>query len=74
MVPDGKRVAAAAMQSNLAAIIRIVDLDAREPFRKLVELPVSVRVRGMTRHPTARRSSLPRQEMPSDIVLFELQR
>ena len=72
--PDGKRVAAAAMQSNLAAIIWIVDPDAREPFRKLVELPVSVRVRGLTWTPDGSAVIIAKQEMPSDIVLFELQR
>ncbi len=72
--PDGKRVAAAAMQSNLAAIVWIVDPDAREPFRKLVELPVSVRVRGLTWTPDGSAVIIAKQEMPSDIVLFELRR
>ena len=72
--PDGKRVAAVAMQSNAAGIIWIVDPEAREPFRKLVEFPVSVRPRGITWTPDGSAIIIAKQEMPSDIVLFELNR
>ena len=72
--PDGKRVAAVAMQSNVAAIIWIVDPEARDPYRKLVELPVSVRPRGVTWTPDGSAVIIARQEMPSDIVLFDLDR
>ena len=72
--PDGRRVAVVAMQSNAAAIIWIVDPEAREPFRRLVEFPVSVRPRGITWTPDGSAVIIAKQEMPSDIVLFDLQR
>jgi DNA-binding beta-propeller fold protein YncE len=70
--PDGRRVAALDIQSNTAAAVWIVDPDAREPFRKLVTLPVSTRPRGITWTPDGSAVIIAKQEMPSDIVLFEL--
>jgi Tol biopolymer transport system component len=72
--PDGKRVAVVAAQSNIAASIWIVEPDAREPFRKLLDLPVNVRIRGLTWSPDGTAVIIARQEMPSDIVLFDLKK
>ncbi len=72
--PDGRRVAAVSVQANLAAVIWIVDPEASEPFRKLVELPVSVRPRGITWTPDGSAVIIAKQQMPSDIVLFDLNR
>ena len=51
----------------------IIDPEARELYGRLVELPVSVRPRGVTR-PDGSAVIIARQEMPSDIVLFDLDR
>jgi serine/threonine protein kinase len=72
--PDGKKVAVVAAQSNIAASIWIVEPDAREPFRKLLELPVSVRPRGITWSADGSSVIIAKQEMPSDIVLFDLKK
>ena len=49
--PDGRRVALVAAQSNQQNTIWIFDSDARDQFRQLLELPVTVRVRGITWSP-----------------------
>ena len=70
--PDGKKVAAVAVPSNAAATIWIVEPEAREPFRKLAELPVSVRPRGITWSADGSAVIVAKQAMPSDIILFDL--
>jgi hypothetical protein len=70
MYPVAPGEAPVAVQSNVAAIMWVVDPEAREPCRKL---PVSVRPRGVT-WPDGSAVITARQEMPSDIVLFDLDR
>jgi Tol biopolymer transport system component len=46
--PDGKRLAVTSQNTNTPTAIWLVDPDAPVPFRKLVELPIGPRIRGMT--------------------------
>ena len=70
--PDGRRLAAVSVNANTAATIWIIEPNAQSPLYKLVDLPVTVRPRGVTW--TADGSSLviAYQEPISDIVLFDL--
>jgi eukaryotic-like serine/threonine-protein kinase len=46
--PDGRRLAVTSQNTNLATSIWLADPDAAIPFRKLVELPIGPRIRGLT--------------------------
>ena len=46
--PDGRRLAVTSQNTNAATSIWLADPDAAVPFRKLVELPIGPRVRGIT--------------------------
>jgi Tol biopolymer transport system component len=46
--PDGRRLAVTSQNTNVASSIWLVDPDASVPFRKLVELPIGPRIRGIT--------------------------
>ena len=46
--PDGRRLAVTSQNTNLATSIWLADPDAAIPFRKLVELPIGPRIRGIT--------------------------
>jgi Tol biopolymer transport system component len=46
--PDGRRLAVASQNTNTVTSIWLVDPDAASPFRKLVDLPVGPRIRGIT--------------------------
>ena len=70
--PDGQRIALVANQANSRATIWICDPDAPDPFHQLIELPVSVRVRGITWTPDGSSVLVAEQESRSDIVLFDL--
>jgi Tol biopolymer transport system component len=70
--PDGRRVALVAAQSNLRNTIWIFDPDARDHFRQLAELPVTVGVRGITWSPDGSSVIVGQQETKSDIVLLDL--
>jgi Tol biopolymer transport system component len=72
--PDGRRIAALAIAANTAAEIWIVEPAAANPFRRLITLPVTVRPRGVTWTPDGSALVIAKQEAPSDIVLFELDR
>jgi Tol biopolymer transport system component len=70
--PDGRRLAVTAAQANTRVSIWIVEPDAPAPFRRLVELPVTVRVRGMAWTPDGSSLVVAEQESKSDIVLFDI--
>jgi Tol biopolymer transport system component len=72
--PDGRRVAAVRMAANANAQIWIVDPESSAPFQKLVELPPSVRVRGITWAPDGSTVVFAKQEPRTDIVLYDVQR
>jgi hypothetical protein len=46
--PDGRRLAILAQNTNTATSIWLAEPDNATPFRKLVELPVGPRIRGVT--------------------------
>jgi Tol biopolymer transport system component len=46
--PDGRRLAAIANPGGSPTIVWIGQLDGQEPFRKLIEFPASIRLRGAT--------------------------
>jgi Tol biopolymer transport system component len=46
--PDGQRLAVTSQNTNTVSSIWLVDPDAAAPFRKLVDLPVGPRIRGIT--------------------------
>jgi serine/threonine protein kinase len=68
--PDGRRLAVTSQNTNAATSIWIADPDAATPFRKLVELPIGPRIRGIT---WASDGSLivGQQDATSDIVLMD---
>ena len=70
--PDGRRLAALAIAANTPAEIWIVEPGSANPFRQLLKLPVTVRLRGVTWTPDGSALVIAKQEAPSDIVLFEL--
>jgi serine/threonine protein kinase len=68
--PDGRRLAVTSQNANAATSIWIADPDSATPFRKLVELPIGPRIRGIT---WASDGSLivGQQDATSDIVLMD---
>jgi TolB protein len=70
--PDGRRVALLSAQANLPNTIWIFDPEAREPFRQLAELPVTMFARGITWNPDGSSVIVAQQETKSDVVLFDL--
>ena len=68
--PDGRRLAVTSQNTNLATSIWLADPDAAIPFRKLVELPIGPRIRGLT---WASDGSLivGQHDATSDIVLMD---
>jgi Tol biopolymer transport system component len=71
---DGRRVAAVWNSANVASSIWIVDPSGREQLRKLVELPITVRPRGITWTPDGSGVVIAEQESISDIVMFDVER
>lgn len=72
---DGRRIAAVSVPAAAAPSIWIVDPEAREPFKKLADLPVSVhRPIGITWTPDGSAVIIGKQEAISDIVLFDVTR
>jgi hypothetical protein len=51
-----------------------VDPSGREQLRKLVELPITVRPRGITWTPDGSGVVIAEQESISDIVMFDVER
>ena len=70
--PDGRRIALLAAQANLRNTIWIFDPEARDQFRQLAELPLTVQVRGITWSPNGAAIIVAQQETKSDVVLFDL--
>ena len=68
--PDGRRLAVTSQNTNAASSIWLADPDAAVPFRKLVELPIGPRIRGIT---WASDGSLivGQHDATSDIVLMD---
>jgi serine/threonine protein kinase len=68
--PDGRRLAVTSQNTNAASSIWLAEPDATVPFRKIVELPLGPRIRGIT---WASDGSLivGQQDATSDIVLMD---
>ena len=70
--PDGKRLAAASVPPTGSASIWIVEPGAREPYRKLADLPIAVRPRGLTWTRDGSSVITAHQESLGDIVMFDV--
>ena len=57
-----------------ASSIWVVDPSGREPLRKLADLPITVRPRGITWTPDGSGVVIAEQESLSDIVMFDIER
>ncbi len=71
---DGRRVAAVWNPAYAASSIWIVDPYGREPLRKLADLPITARPRGITWTPDGSGVVIAEQESLSDIVMFDVER
>jgi len=69
--PDGRRLAVVSQNSNTAASIWIVSLDAATPLQKLVELPSGPRIRGIAWTSDGTALLIGRHDSLSDIVLLD---
>jgi serine/threonine protein kinase/Tol biopolymer transport system component len=69
--PDGRRLAVVAQNSNTAASIWIVTTDAKAPFRKLIELPVGPRIRGISWTRDGNAVIFGQHDSTGDIVLMD---
>jgi serine/threonine-protein kinase len=72
--PDGRRIAVASVAANAVAQIWVVEPGVAQPFRKLIDLPVAVRPRGLTWTRDGKTVVFAAQETPSDIILYDLER
>jgi Tol biopolymer transport system component len=68
--PDGTRLAVASVLTNAAVEISVVELGAHDPFRRALELPAHLRLRGLGFGADGASLVLGIQEALSDIVLF----
>ena len=71
--PHGDRVAIVSQNTNLAAAVWTIAVDdeRQSSFRRLVELPVGPRIRGLTWTPDSSAVIIGRHEAASDIVLLD---
>src|SRR6185295_16589802 len=69
--PDGRRLAAFMQQANTSASIWIVEPDASNPYRKLIDLPTGPRLRGITWTPDGSAVIVGKYDTSSDIVLMD---
>jgi Tol biopolymer transport system component len=69
--PDGRRLAVVAQPTNGVASIWIVDPDATNPYRRLIELPAGPRIRGVTWTRDGSALIFGRHETSSDIVMLD---
>jgi eukaryotic-like serine/threonine-protein kinase len=67
---DGRRLAVTSQNTNAATSVWLVDPDAAVPFRKLVELPIGPRIRGIT-WTNDGALIVGQQDASSDIVLMD---
>ena len=69
---DGRRLAAVAVVGLGLATIWIAEPEGKEPLRKLIDLPLSVRPRGITWTADGSGVIVSFQDSSSDIVMFDL--
>ena len=70
--PDGKTLAVLNMAANGPAQIWIVDPQAKQPFRKLIDLPSDTRPRGITWSKDSTHVVIANQQYSGDIVMYDL--
>jgi len=71
---DGRRLAAVWNPAYAGSSVWIVDPSGHEQLRKLVDLPITVRPRGITWTPDGSGVVIAQQESISDIVMFDVER
>lgn len=69
--PDGRRLAVVSQNANAAASIWIVDPESATPYRKLVQLPVGPRIRGLAWTRDGAALIIGQHDTTSDIVLLD---
>jgi Tol biopolymer transport system component len=69
--PDGRRLAVVAQPTNGVASVWIVEPDASHPYRKLIELPLGPRIRGLAWTRDGSALIFGRHETSSDIVMLD---
>jgi eukaryotic-like serine/threonine-protein kinase len=72
--PDGQRVAVASVSNGAPAQIWIVEPRGAQPFRKLADLPATVRPRGLAWSKESDRVLYASEDFPGDIVMYDLTR
>ena len=71
--PDGRRLAVIAQNTNLPTTVWLAEPGAAAPFRKLAELPVGPRVRGLTWSHDGAAVIVGQYDATGDIVLLDQQ-
>jgi Tol biopolymer transport system component len=71
--PDGRRLAVAAQNTNLPTMVWLAEPGGAVPFRKLVELPIGARIRGMTWSQDGAAVIVGQYDAIGDIVLLDQQ-
>jgi hypothetical protein len=72
MVPDGKTVAIVSQNTNLPAAIWTIAPDAEHPvYRKVIELPLGPRIRGITWTADGSALIVGQHDWTSDVVLMD---
>jgi hypothetical protein len=70
---DGRRLAAFSASANGIAQLWVIEPEGKPPFRKIADLPIGTRPRGMTWSTDNKSIIYGSQESASDIVLYEVQ-
>jgi Tol biopolymer transport system component len=71
---DGRRLAAVSAGANTTAQLWVIEPGSKQPFRKIVDLPSSMRPRGVAWAADGKTVVYGNQETESDVVLYEVQR
>ena len=69
--PDGRRLAVVRQQANSPAEIWLLELEAAQPYTKLVEFPPGPRIRGITWTADGSGIIIGKHDWTSDIVLLD---
>jgi hypothetical protein len=69
--PDGRRLAVVRQQANSPAEIWLLELEAGQPYTKLVEFPPGPRIRGITWTADGSGIIIGEHDWTSDIVLLD---
>jgi Tol biopolymer transport system component len=69
--PDGRRLAAVKQDAGSTSSVWLVDPDASDPFRRLADFPVGVRIRGIAWTRDGSGLIVGKQQSSSSVVLLE---